>query len=466
MENKTILDHLVIGSPRSGFTLTIGIINELKRLYAKVNCNVKKEGWKIILRNIVDLTSKYNEFCIKKIFTEHHLANDLVYNGEFHLLVGGPKWLDNENKSNAGIRKYIGVKGKGDFLLNTYYHKEILEYYDVVHSHVDPKLWLNDEYFQNYKFISSVRNPLGIINSSCFSLNAMASEYIQKYNNENLSQDFIRQRHGLYKLSDLNFFEGICKYYIDYFKDYFEVKDKFAIIKWEELIGKPQETIKKLSQQIGLPISSDDAYNLWKPMDHKNTLLYHKHNYRRGKGIVGDWKNSLVNEHFEIMKSLGFDKCLEILGYPKIEFLNISDYSPYQKLVAAHIQRGEIYTNVGDKDLFGFAFNKSNIDASKFNFKSLPKRKWTHVERTTLTNDEIVHEISECAELIGYKLNEIFKLWIGVKGSEVKSYINVLKEINVLFNDLPYRNILIDNKTTKQYFEQLITYAKTIKSDA
>ena len=37
-------------------------------------------------------------------------------------------------------------------------------------------------------------------------------------------------------------------------------------------------------------------------MDHVNLLRFHKHNYRKGKGIVGDWKNSLVNEHLDIFR--------------------------------------------------------------------------------------------------------------------------------------------------------------------
>jgi hypothetical protein len=78
--------------------------------------------------------------------------------------------------------------------------------------------------------------------------------------------------------------------------------------------------------------------------------------------------------------------------------LDPGEYSPYQKLVAQHIARGEIYRSTGDQNLFGYAFNKSNIDASAFGFKSWPKREWSHVERSTLTRDDVVEAISDVAE--------------------------------------------------------------------
>ena len=144
-------------------------------------------------------------------------------------------------------------------------------------------------------------------------------------------------------------------------------------------------------------------------MDHQNLMLHHKHNYRRGKGIVGDWKNSLVNEHMELFRDNDFGQYLEALGYPPIPQLNPRDYSPFQRLVTRHIQRKEIFSNTGDQDLFGFAFNKSNIDASKYNFKSFPPKKWTHVERSTIDDDSVVVGISDAVEDACCKINELIE---------------------------------------------------------
>src|SRR5262249_45446730 len=153
-----------------------------------------------------------------------------------------------------------------------------------------------------------------------------------------------------------------------------------------------------IAAQLGVGLSAEAATALWKPMDHVNLLQYHKHNYRRGKGIVGDWKNSLVNEHMAIFREFGFDEYLQALGYAPVPELHPRDYSPSQKIESAYLERGEIYRNTGDPDLFGFAFNKSNIDASKFNFKSFPKRNWTQVERSTVPNDPLVQAVSDTAE--------------------------------------------------------------------
>ena len=67
------------------------------------------------------------------------------------------------------------------------------------------------------------------------------------------------------------------------------------------------------------------------PLDHVNLLRYHKHNYRRGKGIVGDWKNSLVNEHLDVFREYGFESYCQALGYPRLPTLRPRDYSPYQR---------------------------------------------------------------------------------------------------------------------------------------
>ena len=437
-KNKSLPHPIVIGAPRSGFTLTIGVTNALLNLHQHRFPIGSDHKWRMALRKLVDIASIYLTQQYRKTFEEHGLIDQLVFNGEFHLIVGGPKWLDKENPTRAGVRKYLGVKGQGDFLMNTFFPREVLEYHDITHSHVDPPLWLEQAEYQNHTMITSVRNPIGIINSSSFSLNAMASEYIQMFNEQNISQDFIRQRHGLFKLSDLNFIQGLGVFLKKYLDQFLSVRDQYITMRWEELIESPGRAISEFSERIGLPVTIEQGDAIWKPMDHQNTLQYHKHNFRRGKGIVGDWKNSLVNEHFEVLRDLGFNDYLEELGYPKIPELNPKDYSPYQKLVAAHIQRGEIYHNVGDMDLFGFAFNKSNIDASKFNFRSLPKQKWTHVERTTVKNHKVVEAVSEVAECGCAKVNDIFQSWINVRHSETGELENVWNDLKKRCDDLAF----------------------------
>lgn len=399
-----IAKPLVIGIPRSGFSLLISVINSIMHA---VDNQPSQTYCERIIHELVDLTSAYITQRYKDTFAQFGITENLVFNGEFHLLVGGPKWLSKERPEFACFRKYLGVKGMGDFLLITTHPREVLEYYPVVHSHTAPQFWLKQPYYESFLKFTSIRNPIGIINSASFSLNAMASEYIQKFMPE-ASEDVLRQRLALYKLTDLKVVEGLVKFLKDYMDEYLAVSDKYFVMKWDDLINSPIKTIKHVATGLGLKISDKLAESIWKPMDHVNLMLYHKHNYRRGKGIVGDWKNSLVNEHMEIFRQYDFDRYLEALGYPPVPELNPREYSPYQKLVARHIQRREIYHNTGDPNLFDFAFNKSNIDATQFNFKSFPKRQWTHVERSTLSDDAIVEAISDTAEESCDKINQLF----------------------------------------------------------
>lgn len=394
---------LVVGAPRSGFSLLISVCSTILHL---MKVDAHRTLMDIIIHVLVQLSSHYIKDQYDEVFRALGLERDVVFNGEFHLLVGGPKWLSKESPDKICVRKYIGIKGKGDFLLITSHPREVLEYYLVLHSHENPRLWLETPYYNHFIRMASVRNPIGIINSASFSLNAMASEYIQRFM-PNEDEDTIRQRHGAYKLTDMDFVRGLITYLKSYLDEFIEVKDRYFIMKWENLINSPVETIKSIGQAMGVRISDDNAMAIWKSMDHKNLLRYHKHNYRRGKGIVGDWKNSLVNEHMELFRECDFDRYLGELGYPSVPELNPGDYSPYQKLVARYIQRGEVFRDTGDPDLFGLAFNKSNIDASKFNFKSFPKKKWTHVERSTIGDDAIVEAISGAVENACERVNEI-----------------------------------------------------------
>ncbi len=397
---------LVVGPPRSGFSLLIHVTNSLLRLESTAAPRTSRRK---IMRPMVDLASFYMMRRYKQTFAQFGIVRDLLFNGEFHLIVGGPKWLDPENPTRACFRKYFGVRGMGDFLLVTSHPREILEYDAVLHSHTAPALWLRESYYDSCPKLTSVRNPIGIINSASFSLNAMASEYIQRFMPEE-SEHFIRQRHGLYKLTDLEFVRGLIRFLERYLSEYLPVQDRYFVMKWEDLIQRPVETIRRVAASLKISCDDQQAEAIWKPMDHVNLLKFHKHNYRRGKGIVGDWKNSLVNEHMDLFREHGFNRYLEALGYPPIPTLDPRAYSPFQKLIARYLQRGEAYRNTGDPDLFGFAFNKTNIDASKFKFKSFPKRNWTQVERSAFSRDDVVEAISDTAENGCEKLNRLFNI--------------------------------------------------------
>ena len=53
------------------------------------------------------------------------ITRDLIFNGEFHKLIGGPKWVSEQFPQRACFRKYFGVRGRGDFLLVTSHPREV-----------------------------------------------------------------------------------------------------------------------------------------------------------------------------------------------------------------------------------------------------------------------------------------------------------------------------------------------------
>jgi hypothetical protein len=394
---------LVVGAPRSGFSLLISVLQSLMN---RSGLRPHRPYRQLIIDRVVELAGFYATNRYRATFARFGVTRDLVFNGEFHLLVGGPKWLDPNHPRRACFRKYFGVRGLGDFLLVTSHPREVLDHDDVLHSHVSPSLWAQEAGYAGHAKFTSVRNPVGVINSACFSLNAMASEYVQKFMPDEC-EEHLRLRHGLYKLTDLEFFRGLVRFLKAYLDDYLPCRDRYVVMKWEDLITEPARTICRLAEALGISCREDDARQLWAPLDHVNLLRFHKHNYRRGKGIVGDWKNSLVNEHLDVFREYDFGPYLEALGYPPLQKMRPRDYSPYQRLVARHLRRGEVFREVGDADLFGFAFNKTNIDASRFGFKSFPARKWTRVERSTLARDDVVEAVSETAEDCCEKINQL-----------------------------------------------------------
>ena len=132
----------------------------------------------------------------------------------------------------ACFRKYFGVRGLGDFLLVTSHPRQTLEYDDVVHSHtVRPCGW-NKITMPRFGSLRPSATPLASSTLACFSLNAMASEYIQNVlPGEN--EDHIRQRHGLYKLTDLEFFRGLVSFLKNYLDEYLPCRKQYVEMRWE-----------------------------------------------------------------------------------------------------------------------------------------------------------------------------------------------------------------------------------------
>lgn len=399
---------LVVGAPRSGFALLASVVIHFAPLRPS-KLDRRQKLLNTLLRELGDTTAER----IVDTFAGVGITNDLLYNPNFRYLVGGPKWLTDHRPDYAAFRKYIGVRGKGDFTLVTSHPRQILDMDEIVHSHTAPAMWPDHPGYQDYTRYASIRHPAGILNSSVFSLNALASEYIQKFVAPEDDNDLIRQNLALYKFTDLDFFEGLVRFLKGYLDEFSAVADRYIVMRWEDLIQRPVPTIERLAFESGIPLPEGFAAGIWKKLDHVNLTQSHKHNFRAGKGIVGDWKHWITNEHLEMIRAHGIEPHMEALGYGKIEYLDPGHYTEFQRRVSEHLHRRTVFRDFADADLFTYAFNKSNLVSDKFPFKRHDWREWTQIERSIFTDEPLERRIWDVAEQATGEINALIEDVIG-----------------------------------------------------
>ncbi|TDO96246.1 sulfotransferase domain-containing protein [Marinomonas balearica] len=395
IEQRIILS----GQPRSGYALLNSIIHKIKLISGSLNdCEERQAAQNILNDNDLNLYNCYLDALSKSGYDE----KDIIINGEFRSINGGPQWFDSEG--NYFVRKYIGIMGKGDILI-THKVPSVLAYRsDTLHSHEYPRTLLNLS--KNHFHFASIRNPLDIFNSANHSINALSSEYIQS--NQHLGdEESIRLSISLSKFSDLKLCEGLISHQKKYWDEFLDIKENYYCVHWEQLITDPIMTISGICEYLGVLLTLEQKASIWKSMDHKNTFLYHRHNFRVNKGVIGDWKHNLVNEHLELFKSYGFNHILDELGYQKIEHFRESDYNEKQKIISKSIRNGAPLV-VRDEMLATFAFNKSNIDVSKYKFYTGTWQKNSKIERATFNDDSLFVELtSSSSDLIDHAFKKL-----------------------------------------------------------
>lgn len=395
---------LVVGAPRSGFALLASVLIHLVPL-APGKADLRQRVLNALMLNLGDHVSA----AIVKAFARRGITDDLLYNANFRYVAGGPKWLKEDDLETACFRKYIGVRGMGDFTLVTTHPRALLDMDEIVHSHNDPGTWLTHPGYRDYAKYASVRNPIGILNSAVFSLNALSSEYIQKFVPPALDNHALREQLALYKFTDLDFYEGLVRFLAPYLREFLQHRHGYAVMRWEDLISEPVATIRKLAAAANLDVTGDFARELWAKLDHVNLTQAHKHNYRNGAGVVGDWKRWVVNEHLEIARQHGLEEIAVELGYGTFERLDESRYTPFQRRAADFIRRGEVHREFPDPDLFTFAFNKSNLVSDKFPFRRRGWREHTSIERSIFRDEALESVIWDVAEDATRELNEFLR---------------------------------------------------------
>jgi len=234
---------------------------------------------------------------------------------------------------------------------------------------------------------------------------AQASEYIQKFVPSELDNHALREQLALYKLTELDFFEGLVRFLAPYLREFLRHRAGFEVMRWEDLITAPVPTIRRLGAAAGLDVTEAFARDLWAKLSYVNLTQAHKHNYRPGAGVIDDWKSWIVNEHLDIARHHGLEEIAVELGYERFAPLDESHYTPFQRQVAGLIRRGEVHREFFDGDLFTFAFNKSNLVSDRFAFRRSGWREHTQIERSIFQDEALEHAIWDIAESATGELN-------------------------------------------------------------
>ena len=75
--------------------------------------------------------------------------------------------------------------------------------------------------------------------------------------------------------------------------------------------------------------------------------------------------------------------------------------------MSSFIKNNKILDNVKDRELYWFSFQKSNLDFSRFPFKLYGWKKYTKLERTNISNENLINNLWEIAEC---EVEKIYKL--------------------------------------------------------
>ncbi len=373
---------LVVGPPRGGFTLLLSVLSLLNRDRGNAKPHAQE-----IADPYIAIAGEYLDAAIRDWFCTQVGEERLFFNKEFSILVGGPKWICTEDKDTVCVRKYLGVKRSGDFTFLLYLPRWVLAFDEIIHSHSHPALWLAMSDYSQFKKFASIRNPIDIIHSSVFSINALASEFIQR--ELRMDEHQIRRELALNKLTNPEFISGLIVFLKKYLDEFITVVDRFDyVMRWEDLIQHPSEEIGRIAQATGEPASAAYASRVWSELDHRNLTRYHRHSFRRG--LLYDWQFNITNTHLKLFEEAGFGEYLQRFGYDPIVYFKESDYTADQVLIEEHIRRGQPYVESLDDDLITFAFNKTNFTPSpRFIFKHYPRQGAIEIEKSTM-RDEVL----------------------------------------------------------------------------
>lgn len=382
----------VFGFPRTGFSLLISIIHELYD-HHRIVLAAPDDGFKKINHEFITSVDERIADALNSLGVD----NELIFNENFKHLLGGPNWID-QTKQTLCIRKYIGFKDLGDMTIIISLPLSFLDFHRTPHSHGPLEEWL--KLGRNRKVFNSIRSPAGTINSAVHSINALTSEYIQKWYSgiSPEEEEFIRTELAISKLSDLRFFEALLRPMKASFEELVKYKDRVCLFRWEDMIINPIQSIIDVSGQLNLVTDESTAEKIWDKIGNRNLTNAHKHNYRQFGTKIDGHLRTLTNHHIKLLDSYGFAKISKILGVGGPECINESEYTDFQMRLSASLNKGEVIKYTENRELYWLSFQKTNIDFSLFGFKVYDWKHWSKLERTNIKDDRLISAIWQIYE--------------------------------------------------------------------
>lgn len=399
---------LAIGPPRSGFDVLCDVLMHISPFGA-----ARDDLREALLALFVAQLGDHVGECVAAAVADHGLEQDLIYGAGFRRLTGGPRYVEPGRPGRICYRKYIGIRGPGEILLVVSHPLALLRCEPIAHAHGDPDWWADCPSFHDHVLYASLRNPAAIVNS-CFSLNEMVLEYIDRFMPSATDQNTLRDEIALHKLSNRRFFEGIVRFYVDYFRSFLPVRHRYAVMRWEDLLQAPTDTIEGLARAADLPGADKIAALAGKNLQH-GAPGGGLGAGRRDRERIGRTEASLLtHHHLDWMRAMGLETVAEALGYPPFEAIEPSAYTPFQRQLDELIRRGHVYRPAVSDEVLAFASNKSNLDAASFEFRGQAWRAETRIERSTLNDAPLEGAIADAAEAAAARFNRLLEDVLGL----------------------------------------------------
>jgi len=305
---------------RSGSTLLFTILREIFSKYGKSSLSEKESYFEDLSRNHFQSLMS--------------LLDNIFQNQNIYFTTTGVT-------SFRGI-DYMGCKQNEFFFVNPLRTNRYI--FDTIHRSCslpdkDILLFLKNK---GYTIFSTIRNPLDIIVSNAFEVEYM---YSKMYCDESLDEveSGYRIAFGETRLKNIEWFEGAAKFVYDYYEGLLQNEKDHIFVKYEDMIGKPVNTISKIASVFNIEIHPSEIEALWKRIAFKPLKQHKSHMFRPGSD---KWKLYLTKKHIDILKSLNYEKLLSELGY-SIELVSDIDFSMYDNVSYKDLQKLNTTLSIG-----------------------------------------------------------------------------------------------------------------------